>query len=766
MKKKDIFFALLILAVLAAFLWDLFNLRQAFLSGDHREQQYPWAVFLQDSIRHFSLPWWTTRIQCGFPLLAEGQIGAFYPLNLLFFFFLPAGAAYNYVILFHYFLGALLFYGYLRRCRISPAASFFGTLIYLFGSTQGGYFYYNYISQKVVIWLPLALILVDRLTEGKKISDAFWLGCVFALQIFGGYLQIAVYSVFFTVLYFLWQCRARGNAGALGLFVLAGAFGLFFSAVQLLPTLELAALSSRSGADKAIAYLGSMTPVGFATLFYPAWDGFLGSEMYAGLLGLFFFILALFMPKDGRIKFFIFAFVLCVLLALGRFSPLYSGFVETTGFGGFRTPIKFLFFATFSAAVLAACGFDAFFSGALTPAWQKMLGRSRKVFLVLAGFMLCVPMALQLLLRTFRPQGVSFLQEYVRANIVGKPGHPYGLDFYMAKAAAFYDSVSQTVTFAFRDTRVEWFVLAAGFAAVAFLFSSRNRTAAMKVFCCLFLLGDLYLYGFTSIRPNWEPMNSIDQVSRRSDILDRLRADPGLYRVMEVYTAPDQNRLFPVFPCSNMIDGIDDIGMYSPLTMRDYKKFTAGWGYVNDSLSISWVDPAVVLTRLKTLALLNVKYLLSVQPLGHPYLKLLGHSRGVYLYQNKLAVSRAFFVSGGDAVDSLAGVVPESVISVPLGAYGQQRVELDFMAPGQGVLVLSDTFYPGWRSWVNGQEVPIMPVDKLFRAVRLGKGMNRVVFEYRPDRYRLAGACALGVFAVMLAGLTGRFVIRKGLKFS
>src|SRR3990167_5921123 len=114
MKKKDLGFILLLLAALFVVFFDLFTLKSAFLSGDHREQQYPWAKFYQDQIRHFMLPWWTTHIHSGFPLLAEGQIGAFYPLNFLFFFFLPAKIAYNGLILFQYFLGGVFFYFYLR----------------------------------------------------------------------------------------------------------------------------------------------------------------------------------------------------------------------------------------------------------------------------------------------------------------------------------------------------------------------------------------------------------------------------------------------------------------------------------------------------------------------------------------------------------------------------------------------------------------------------------------------------------------------------
>ena len=80
----------------------------------------------------------------------EGQIGAFYPFNWIFYFFLPLKAAYSGIIMFHYFLGAFIFYLFAKRLGLSAMACLFATLIYVFGSTQCGYFYYNFISQRIV----------------------------------------------------------------------------------------------------------------------------------------------------------------------------------------------------------------------------------------------------------------------------------------------------------------------------------------------------------------------------------------------------------------------------------------------------------------------------------------------------------------------------------------------------------------------------------------------------------------------------------------
>jgi uncharacterized membrane protein YfhO len=48
------------------------------------------------------------------------------------------------------------------------------------------------------------------------------------------------------------------------------------------------------------------------------------------------------------------------------------------------------------------------------------------------------------------------------------------------------------------------------------------------------------------------------------------------------------------------------------------------------------------------------------------------------------------------------------------------------------VLVLHDTYYPGWIAEVDGRSVPILRADVLFRGVELDAGRHRVVFRFAP----------------------------------
>jgi uncharacterized membrane protein YfhO len=54
-----------------------------------------------------------------------------------------------------------------------------------------------------------------------------------------------------------------------------------------------------------------------------------------------------------------------------------------------------------------------------------------------------------------------------------------------------------------------------------------------------------------------------------------------------------------------------------------------------------------------------------------------------------------------------------------------------------GYLFLSDTYYPGWRVWVDGKEKKIYRADKFFRAVGLEAGKHQVRFLYDPFSFKL-----------------------------
>jgi uncharacterized membrane protein YfhO len=59
-------------------------------------------------------------------------------------------------------------------------------------------------------------------------------------------------------------------------------------------------------------------------------------------------------------------------------------------------------------------------------------------------------------------------------------------------------------------------------------------------------------------------------------------------------------------------------------------------------------------------------------------------------------------------------------------------VEVEVDARRAGVLVLHDTYYPGWIAEIDGKRVPILRADVLFRGVELAPGNHKVLFRFAP----------------------------------
>lgn len=73
-----------------------------------------------------------------------------------------------------------------------------------------------------------------------------------------------------------------------------------------------------------------------------------------------------------------------------------------------------------------------------------------------------------------------------------------------------------------------------------------------------------------------------------------------------------------------------------------------------------------------------------------------------------------------------------------------------------GLLILADTWYPGWTARVNGAAVPVYPVDRFARGVLIGAGQSEIEMTYacKPLR-RGALVSAASAALLVLAALLG-----------
>jgi hypothetical protein len=96
---------------------------------------------------------------------------------------------------------------------------------------------------------------------------------------------------------------------------------------------------------------------------------------------------------------------------------------------------------------------------------------------------------------------------------------------------------------------------------------------------------------------------------------------------------------------------------------------------------------------------------------------------------------------------------PGSSRSAEITAYAPDRVELSVPDGPAGLLVLTDTFGPGWVASVDDAAAPVGPVDLAFRGVVVPAGSHHVVLRYVPDATYVGIALAAVAAAATVGGV-------------
>ncbi len=99
----------------------------------------------------------------------------------------------------------------------------------------------------------------------------------------------------------------------------------------------------------------------------------------------------------------------------------------------------------------------------------------------------------------------------------------------------------------------------------------------------------------------------------------------------------------------------------------------------------------------------------------------------------------------GNQVPTQLGAAASVSSDVTITNYGLNRIEIATNSDIPGFLLLADTYYPGWRATVDGQDTPVYLANTLVRAVALPAGSHTVVFSFWPPDF---------IGAAIISGLT------------
>jgi hypothetical protein len=98
--------------------------------------------------------------------------------------------------------------------------------------------------------------------------------------------------------------------------------------------------------------------------------------------------------------------------------------------------------------------------------------------------------------------------------------------------------------------------------------------------------------------------------------------------------------------------------------------------------------------------------------------------------------------------------IPYPPSLIPLSPeYSPNAVKIEVALDRDGYLVLSDTYYPGWRAYVDGEERETLRANYAFRAVPLESGQHTVFFKYDPLSFKTGLVISLATWGAIILGL-------------
>jgi Bacterial membrane protein YfhO len=718
---------------------------------DSKNQFYAFFRFLAASLHSGTAPFWNPYHYGGHPSVADPQSFIFSPFFLLWAAFdrAPSLRAFDLVVSAHLLAGGLAMAAIGWRARWPTAACVLAAALFMFGGAAAGRLQHTGIILSYGLF-PVALLLLQLALQRRSYVNAILFSFI-AAGVALGRNQVSLLLCFVliaaTIGEILGTARPlhylRDRLPVLATMAVAGAA---LVAVPVLLTLQFAAWSNRPAELLDAALKGSLYPANLSTLVVAKifgthtvyWgpggttlpnvaytdDSF--NYMFVGVvpvvLLLWFGVASGGVWRRGR-RLVAAVLVISLLFMLGRYTPVFAwAFDVVPGIDMFRRPIDANFVFGMAMAILAGHLLADYMRDGLPPA------RILAIAIVAAS-------ALGLLV-----WAVIFSQQ---------SGH----------GAQALTAVAMTAPI---------ILLVVGILACAK--DRRARTAAAAVVTGVAIAELLY----------WNAAFRLNAESRLNyAVLEQpAGADAQAIAILEQALRADHDRgeyprvevLGMGGPWQNLavVRGWEATNGYNPLRIGFYDRLVspgeANWLAELREFPGSFEDYDSALART-----LGLQYLVLGQPVENvPHMArrpvadvlLAGPKIWIYRLQNRaqrLTLTQRVTIADADATNTagqlLASPAADSVVidddTPPAGDYspaaaqanaGQARIAswqpgriaIEVDATQASILALHGIYYPGWTAELDGQVVPILRADVLFRGVEVPAGHHRVVFQFTP----------------------------------
>lgn len=741
----------------------------------------PIKLFLAESSRATGeIPRWNPHVCAGMPFVHDSQTAAFYPLHVVLYVLPPEWmqATLSWLTVLHVMIAGWCMYAYAYSTGLGRLASFTAGGGYMLSGkwllhivTAGHY------PMVALAWVPLILLFVRSAIILGSLSRAIIAGVIYGLLILGSHPQVTFYTGLFLVIWTIgailesavWvsgsrrQSLARAVLWGAGTLVLTFMIAVLLAAIQLVPNFEVVPYTSRSlgmesGESLLLAFWKTLQLFG-----PPVGDLFWENQ---GGLGVIWVVAAFFGVVVGpqRARFYGIIAVLIILYGIGG-----SAFLQSLpGFNLFRCPSRILWYVYVPISLLVAEAVHYGIQAVEIP--ERRITRARIILLISVAL---------------GWTALGLVQARDKLVVVA----PQSPQIYWPGSIIAVGCIGYLILRLFPPKSMWWM---------------RSLVALLVAELVIISLPFMEVRDYKSVLPVSECVMYVKNTEAEGyRCLDRdYRNEAGI-----TFTGSG-----PIGLTLPLITGLEPVRGWHSIDVLRYKEYLAfisdrnkpfgqkdvviNFPIINkqllDALSVRYIvqpsDPEFAIAPEKPLAK-DERYRAVFQdehPIGS--YNVMSYPRITKLppytvYENPDAFPRAWLV--GEAVPAperakmletlkttdlrrtvlLEGLSEaekrtlnlaecESVIRQP------NRLVYKTRTDEQAFLVFSEVWFPGWRCFVDGTEVPIYRANHAFRAVRVPAGEHEVVMVMDPASLRWGKWISLTSLAVLL----GAGVVAGGMR--
>ncbi|MBI4246936.1 MAG: hypothetical protein HY614_07075 [Candidatus Rokubacteria bacterium] len=751
------------------------------LLSDQIEEFYPDRHLARESIWSGSLPLWNPFAAGGRPLLGNGGSAVFYPLNVLSYI-LPLATSFAWIAVVKLFIAGMGMYLFLRDLGRSRAAALLGGCAFMLSGFM--IVWLNHTHTNHAVWLPSLFLLGGRFADCPDRRRTALLAVAIGIQLFGGHAETAAHMLAATLAYVVFMGMTSNRAATIGagvgklagLFTCAVGLGALLAAVQLLPHLEYllqsVALANRMGAPLPLLSLSLPRFLEMPLLAFPYLYGtpvkprtdfasVVGvrnfNEVSGGYVGIVVLVLAIaavaYLWREPSVRFF--ALLGGISWAVACDVPIVSNIVNSIPPFTMIKNQRLLLLVAFSLSCLGAFGLD----------WVCENARHRKVLdrismlCFLATLMTCAAVIIAVLAIEANRE---LILEYGRSRLLAlhaarpMPERLPSLEHWLHMLPRIFANVVGAARSPLISAAVA-LVLAVMLQLSAREVASRRTLAAG---CILLALADLWMFGHS-----YNPMVERATMFPSTPALEFLKRDAHPFRVLgidktllentaTVYRIPDVrgDDAVNVARYSELLDWAGSRPMHNLLDPSTYPDYESR---IVDALNVKYVLSPVSIHSAKLRAVytgeITIYQNLHALPRAYAVFRVRS-SEGPEMTRRLLALgdvdlSREVILEGTSVLNLPAASSPTGDVTIL--TYGPGGVRLRARMTDPGVVVLNDTYFPGWVATVAGASAAIHRANHALRAVAVPAGVHDIEFTYKPLSVRLGAglslAAALGV---------------------